>query len=68
MAGVELGAGGASVTLEDGRVLRAPLVVGAEGRGSVVRKATGIGVTGWDYPQTGVVATVRLARGFASST
>ena len=63
VAGVELGASGASVTLEDGRTLRAPLVVGAEGRGSVVRKAAGVGVTGWDYPQTGVVATVRLARG-----
>lgn len=63
VASVELGAGGASVTLEDGRTLRAPLVVGAEGRGSVVRKAAGVGVTGWDYPQTGVVATVRLARG-----
>ena len=52
----------ASVTLTDGRILRAPLVVGAEGRGSQVRQAAGIGVVGWDYPQTGVVATVRLAR------
>ena len=34
----------AAVTLDDGRVLRAPLVVGAEGRGSVVRAATDIGV------------------------
>ncbi|MBA4013046.1 MAG: 2-octaprenyl-6-methoxyphenyl hydroxylase [Phenylobacterium sp.] len=63
VAGVVFESGAAAVTLEDGRTLRAPLVVGAEGRGSVVRKATGIGVTGWDYPQTGVVATVRLARG-----
>ncbi|MES2897957.1 MAG: UbiH/UbiF/VisC/COQ6 family ubiquinone biosynthesis hydroxylase [Pseudomonadota bacterium] len=52
----------ARVTLDDGRVLTAPLVVGAEGRGSVVRRAAGIGVVGWDYAQTGVVATVRLAR------
>jgi 2-octaprenyl-6-methoxyphenol hydroxylase len=52
----------ASVTLEDGRVLSAPLVVGAEGRGSVVRKAAGIGSIGWPYAQTGVVATVRLSR------
>jgi 2-octaprenyl-6-methoxyphenol hydroxylase len=63
VASVAFESGAAAVTLEDGRTLRAPLVVGAEGRGSVVRKATGIGVTGWDYPQTGVVATVRLARG-----
>ena len=52
----------ARVVLEDGRVLSAPLVVGAEGRGSVVRREAGIGVVGWDYAQTGVVATVRLAR------
>lgn len=54
---------GARVTLADGRTLSAPLVVGAEGRGSVVRQKAGIGVIGWDYPQSGVVATVRLARG-----
>ena len=63
VASVEFGPAFASVTLEDGRVLTAPLVVGAEGRGSVVRAAAGIGSIGWDYPQTGVVATVRLARG-----
>jgi len=51
-----------SVELEDGRRLTAPLVVGAEGRGSVVREAAGIGALGWDYKQTGVVATVKLAR------
>lgn len=59
---VKTGPGGAEVTLSDGRVLRAPLVVGAEGRGSVVRKAMGIGVIAWDYPQSGVVATVKLER------
>lgn len=53
----------AEVTLASGRVLRAPLVVGAEGRGSIVRKAAGIDVTGWDYPQTGVVCTVKLQHG-----
>lgn len=52
----------AVVTLADGRTLRAPLVVGAEGRGSPIREAAGIGAIGWDYRQTGVVATVRLAR------
>lgn len=53
---------GASVTLADGAVLRAPLVVGAEGRGSVVRKAAKIDTLGWTYGQSGVVATVRLGR------
>ena len=56
------GASTASVALEDGRTLTAPLAVGAEGRGSVLRKAAGIGALGWDYKQTGVVATVRLER------
>src|SRR6185437_1135669 len=45
-----------------GREISAPLVVGSEGRGSVVRREAGIGVMGWDYPQKGVVATVRLER------
>jgi len=52
----------AEVTLADGRALRAPLVVGAEGRGSVARAAAGIEVQGWSYGQSGVVATVRLER------
>ena len=52
----------AAVTLADGRELRAPVAVGAEGRGSVIRTEAGIGAVGWDYPQTGVVATVRLER------
>jgi 2-octaprenyl-6-methoxyphenol hydroxylase len=52
----------ARVRLVDGRELTAPLVVGAEGRGSVVRAAAGIGAIGWDYPQSGVVATVALER------
>jgi 2-octaprenyl-6-methoxyphenol hydroxylase len=51
----------AQVRLADGRVLTAPLVVGAEGRHSVVREAAGINVIGWDYPQSGVVATVAMA-------
>jgi 2-octaprenyl-6-methoxyphenol hydroxylase len=52
----------AVVTLADGRELRAPVAVGAEGRGSVIRTEAGIGAVGWDYPQTGVVATVRMER------
>jgi 2-octaprenyl-6-methoxyphenol hydroxylase len=63
VAGAEFGPREAVVRLEDGRTLRAPLVIGAEGRGSPIRQAAGINAVGWDYPQTGVVATVRLARG-----
>ncbi len=62
VAGASFGKAAAEVTLEDGRVLRAPLAVGAEGRGSVLRRAAGIGTIGWDYRQVGVVATVRLDR------
>ena len=53
---------GAEVTLGDGRVLRAPLVVGAEGRHSIIRQAAKIGTVGWDYAQSGVVATVAMAK------
>jgi 2-octaprenyl-6-methoxyphenol hydroxylase len=60
VAGVSIGPALTEVTLADGRVLRAPLVVGAEGRGSVVREASGIEVIGWSYGQSGVVATVHL--------
>jgi 2-octaprenyl-6-methoxyphenol hydroxylase len=61
VAHVAFEARAARVMLADGRELRAPLVVGAEGRNSVVREAAGIGVVGWDYRQTGVVVTVRMA-------
>lgn len=56
------GARSAEVTLADGRTLSAPLAVGAEGRGSVIRAEAGIGAIGWNYSQTGVVATVRMER------
>ena len=52
--------GRAHFVLEGGRRLTAPLVVGADGRGSLVRAAAGIGTLGWDYGQAGVVATVAL--------
>ncbi len=52
----------AVVTLVDGRTLSAPLVVGAEGKASVVRTAAGIGEIGWPYKQSGVVATVKLEK------
>jgi len=62
VASVAVGAASAHVTLSNGDVVSAPLVVGAEGRGSAVRKAAGIGTVGWAYGQSGVVATVRLGR------
>ena len=62
VAGVTADARAVEAVLSDGRTLAAPLVVGAEGRGSRVREAAGISVTGWDYPQSGLVATVALER------
>ncbi|MDB5615298.1 MAG: 2-octaprenyl-6-methoxyphenyl hydroxylase [Devosia sp.] len=46
------------LTLTDGRVLAAPLVVAADGGQSVLRDMAGIGVTGHDYRQTGLVTTI----------
>ena len=62
VAAVETDPGKATVVLADGSRLIAPLVVGAEGRGSTVRRAAGIDTVGWGYGQSGVVATVRLGR------
>jgi 2-octaprenyl-6-methoxyphenol hydroxylase len=60
VAGVKIEGAGGTVTLDDGRTLSAPLIIGAEGRGSAVRRAAGIGAVGWDYRQSGIVATVKL--------
>jgi 2-octaprenyl-6-methoxyphenol hydroxylase len=57
---VEVTPGLARVTLAGGRVLSAPLVVGADGRGSLVRREAGVDTLGWSYRHTAVVATVDL--------
>ncbi len=50
------------LSLDDGRRIRAQLVVSAEGRGSKLREWTGIKTTGWTYPQVGIVATIAHER------
>ncbi|MGH7024270.1 MAG: UbiH/UbiF/VisC/COQ6 family ubiquinone biosynthesis hydroxylase, partial [Caulobacteraceae bacterium] len=65
VAAVTVTPGAASVRLVDGRELEAPLVVGADGRGSLVRSAAGIDTFGWSYPHTAVVATVAVERDHA---
>jgi 2-octaprenyl-6-methoxyphenol hydroxylase len=55
---IERDAASASVTLASGERLRAPLLVGADGRRSFVRGALGIRTIGWDYPVTAIVATI----------
>ncbi|HVL41734.1 MAG TPA: UbiH/UbiF/VisC/COQ6 family ubiquinone biosynthesis hydroxylase [Brevundimonas sp.] len=62
VAAVEAGPGRTVVALADGARLEASLVVGAEGRGSLVRQSAGIDTVGWGYGQSGVVATVSLGR------
>ncbi len=50
------------VQLAGGEELSAALLVAAEGRKSGLREAAGIKVIGWDYPQIGIVTTVRHER------
>lgn len=61
LAGLEPGGELTGLELEDGRRLRARLVVGADGAGSTSRALAGIETGGWDYAQRAVVATVRCA-------
>src|SRR6476661_4558636 len=46
------------VALDDGRVLTAPLLVGAEGRSSPTREAAAIPVARWRYDHSAIVVTV----------
>jgi 2-octaprenyl-6-methoxyphenol hydroxylase len=55
---IERDPAGVTVTLASGETLRAPLLVGADGRRSFVRQAVGIRTIGWDYPVTAIVATI----------
>src|SRR5215470_16193779 len=52
-------AAGVAATLANGEKLRAPLLVGADGRRSFVRQAVGIRTIGWNYPATAIVATIQ---------
>ena len=49
---------GVQAELEDGRVVKARLIVAADGRLSPLRKLAGIGTVGWRYDQAGIVCTV----------
>jgi 2-octaprenyl-6-methoxyphenol hydroxylase len=59
---IERDAAGVTATLADGKRVRAPLLVGADGRRSFVRSAVGIRTIGWDYPVTAIVATIAHER------
>jgi 2-octaprenyl-6-methoxyphenol hydroxylase len=49
---------GIGVTLADGSVIEASLLVAADGARSKLRERAGIVTHGWDYDQTGIVVTV----------
>jgi 2-octaprenyl-6-methoxyphenol hydroxylase len=52
------GPGGVTVTLSDGGVIRAPLVIAAEGRNSPSREAAGIRVARWSYDHVAMIAAI----------
>jgi 2-octaprenyl-6-methoxyphenol hydroxylase len=52
----------AEIGLSDGRVLRARLAVAADGARSKLSRLADIQTIGWDYDQTGMVATVAHER------
>lgn len=62
VSGLEVTAPSAIVSLTDGRQLQAPLVIGADGRRSTLRRLANLGEIGWTYNQVGIVATVSLER------
>ena len=59
---IERGLNGATVTLADGTVLIAPLVVAADGRRSALREAAGIRASRWTYPNVALVTMIGHTR------
>jgi 2-octaprenyl-6-methoxyphenol hydroxylase len=62
VTGLENIPGGVIAHLGNGESVKAALAVAADGRESKLRAEMGIGVIGWSYPQTGIVATVAHER------
>jgi len=56
---LELNTEGSRLILSDGRAITTRLLVGADGRDSLVRALAGIETEGWDYGQRAIVAHVR---------
>ena len=58
VAGFEATDGRIAVRFAGGETQSAALLVAADGARSKLREAAGIGWTGWDYKQSGIVATI----------
>lgn len=52
------GTHGVEMTLLDGRILSAPLVIAAEGRNSPTREEAGIAVARWHYDHTAIISAI----------
>ncbi len=61
-AHVERGPHGVSARTDDGREIRAAIVVAADGRFSPLREAAGIPTLSWRYAQAGIVCTIAHER------
>lgn len=53
---------GCSIKLSDGSTAHASLLVGADGKKSLIRRLSGITTTDWIYDQSGIVTTVEHER------
>jgi 2-octaprenyl-6-methoxyphenol hydroxylase len=61
-ARVTIGEQAVTITLDDGRTVAAPLVVGADGRKSLCRAAAGIATDGFTYPQAALTLNFAHSR------
>jgi 2-octaprenyl-6-methoxyphenol hydroxylase len=61
-ASVERAESGVTVTLDTGDVIRAPLLIAAEGRKSPTREAAGISMAHWSYDHTAIIAAFHHER------
>lgn len=61
-------ANGVELTMDNGEVIAARLAIAADGANSWLRQQAGIGLTGWDYRQHCLLATVETQGQMADTT